>query len=198
MSAPYVHPTAEVSRDATLGAGACVWNEAQVREGAVVGEECVLGKGVYVDAGVWVGGRCKVQNYACLYAGLTLEDGVFVGPGVIFTNDRLPRAVNADGSPKREGSWTLERTLVREGASLGAGAVVLPGLTIGHWALVAAGALVTRDVPAYGLASGSPARIRGWVCRCGERLDGDLRCPACDRRYVRAGEGLALTDGGDP
>ncbi len=196
MSAPYIHPSADVSRDATLGAGGRVWHEAQVREGAAIGEECVIGKGVYVDAGVRLGARCKVQNYACLYAGLTLEDGVFVGPGVIFTNDRLPRAVNADGSPKGEGDWTLARSLVREGASLGAGAVVLPGLTIGRWALVAAGALVTRDVPDHGLAAGSPARIGGWVCRCGARLDGDLRCTACDRRYARAGEGLALTGGG--
>ena len=143
----YIHATAEVSPDATIGEGTKVWHHAQVREGASVGRECVLGKGVYVDKDVVVGDRCKVQNRASLFHGVTLEDGVFVGPHAVFANDTFPRAINPDGSPKSDDDWTVEPTLVRHGASVGAGAVVLPGVTIGVWALVAAGAVVTADVP---------------------------------------------------
>ena len=192
MSAPKIHATAEVSSDATVGDGTRVWHQAQIREGAVVGPGCTIGKGVYVDLEVRVGARSKIQNYACLYAGVTLEDGVFVGPGAIFTNDRQPRAVSPDGAAKSEADWTLGRTTVQTGASLGAGAVVLPGLTIGRWALVGAGSLVTRDVPAYGLVTGSPAKRVGWVCSCAERLSSDLRCGSCGRRYRSTDEGLAI------
>ncbi|MBV9358988.1 MAG: N-acetyltransferase, partial [Chloroflexi bacterium] len=148
---------------------------------------CIIGAGVYVGAGVALGERCKIQNDALLYEGLTLEDGVFVGPQVCFTNDLLPRAVNPDLSLKGASDWELGRTLVREGASVGAGSVVVAGLTIGRWALVGAGAVVTHDVPDHGLVLGVPARLRGWVCRCARRLTvrrsagggAEGRCEAC-------------------
>jgi UDP-2-acetamido-3-amino-2,3-dideoxy-glucuronate N-acetyltransferase len=182
-----VHPTADVSADAEIGEGTQVWHEAQVREGARVGRQCVLGKGVYVDRDVVIGDRCKIQNRASIYHGVTLEDGVFVGPHAVFANDRYPRAVNPDGSLKSDDDWTVEPTLVREGASVGAGAVVLPGVTVGKWAMVAAGAVVTADVPAYAVVRGNPARITGWACVCGrplrERDTNMYYCERCDRPY---------------
>jgi acetyltransferase-like isoleucine patch superfamily enzyme len=181
-----VHPTADVSPEARIGPGTRIWHEAQVREGAVIGAECSLGKGVYVDRDVVVGDRVKIQNRASLYRGLTVEDGVYIGPHVSFANDKYPRAVNSDGSLKSDDDWQLLPTLVREGASIGAGAVVLPGVTIGRWAMVAAGAVVTRDVADHGLVAGCPAAFAGYACHCGRPLQrqGDAwRCPDCDRTY---------------
>jgi len=181
----YIHPTAEVSPRATLGAGTKVWHQAQVREGAVLGRNCILGKGAYVDFDVRIGDNVKIQNRASLYHGVTLESGVFVGPHAIFTNDRLPRAVNADGSLKSDDDWELGRILVKEGASIGAGAIVVAGVTIGRWAMVGAGAVVTKDVPDYGLVYGNPARLVGYVCPCGHKVEqvrGHLwKCPSCGR-----------------
>jgi acetyltransferase-like isoleucine patch superfamily enzyme len=181
-----IHPTADVAPEARIGAGTRIWHQAQVREGAVVGAQCNIGKGVYIDRDVVVGDRVKIQNRASLYRGLTVEDGVYIGPHVSFTNDRYPRAVNPDGAPKTDDDWPAEPTLVREGASIGAGAVVLPGVTIGRWALVGAGAVVTRDVPEHALVTGNPARVTGRVCVCGRPLarEGEAwRCIACGRRY---------------
>lgn len=187
-----VHPTAEVSERATIGEGASIWHQAQVREGAVVGAGCIIGKGVYVGADVSVGANCKVQNYSCLYEGVTLEDGVFIGPAVVFTNDRFPRAINPDGSIKSADDWHVGRSLVRYGAAVGARSVVLPGITIGRWSLVAAGAVVTKDVPDHALVAGNPASQMGWVCLCARRLNEDLACPECGRRYAQAESGLTL------
>lgn len=192
MNEPFVHPTADVAADALIGPGTRLWHHVQVRDGARVGAECVIGKGVYIGAGVTVGDRCKVQNYSCLYEGLTLEDGVFVGPEVVFTNDRYPRAINPDGTLKSEADWELGPTLVRYGAAIGARSVVLPGVTIGRWALVAAGSVVTRDVAGHALVAGSPATQLGWACLCARRLGNDLRCTHCGRQYRRSGDGLVI------
>ena len=184
-----IHETAEVSRDAFVGAGTKVWHQAQVREGARVGDDCTLGKNVYVDAGVTIGNRVKVQNNSSLFRPLVVEDGAFIGPHVIFTNDRLPRSITPDGRVKTETDWEQTRTTVRYGAAIGAGAIVLPGITIGRWALVGAGAVVTHDVPDRCIAVGNPAAIVGLACDCGrklERLDRVLQCPICGRSFELA------------
>jgi acetyltransferase-like isoleucine patch superfamily enzyme len=186
-----VHPTAEVSDRAQIGDGTQIWHQAQVRERARLGCHCILGKGVYVDFDVQIGDHCKLQNGASIYHGATLEDGVFVGPGVILTNDRLPRAINPDGSLKTDADWAVGRILVKRGASLGAGSIVLPDVTIGSFALVGAGAVVTRDVPDHGLVMGNPTRLVGYVCRCGLGLvslglDGaweQFYCTICNEAY---------------
>ena len=184
-----IHPTAEVSERAAIGEGTSIWHQAQVREAARVGRRCVLGKGVYVDSGVILGSDVKVQNYVSIFHGVTLEDGVFCGPHCVFTNDKSARAINPDGSLKAASDWDVTPTLVKRGASIGANAVVICGVTVGEWAMVGAGAVVSRDVPDYGLVWGNPARLRGFVCPCGHRLERDeqlregetiwLRCPDC-------------------
>ncbi len=186
-----IHATAEVSPSATIGDGTQIWNEAQVREGARIGRECILGKGVYVDTDVVVGDRCKMENRASLFRGVTLEDGVFIGPHAVFANDRFPRAINTDGTLKTDADWTVEPTTVGRGASVGAAAVILPGINIGASAMVAAGAVVTADVPAHAIVKGNPARIAGWACECGRPLImSEARqwyCEQCNRSYA-AGE----------
>ncbi len=182
-----IHPTAEVHPSAQIGAGTSIWNQCQVREGVRIGRNCILGKDVYVDFGVTLGDNVKVQNGALLYHGLTVEGGVFIGPGAICTNDRLPRAINADGSPKTDADWVVGPITLRYGASIGAGAVILPGVTVGRFALVGAGAVVTRDVPDHALVVGNPARQVGYVCHCATKLvpaeGGGSVCPACGDRF---------------
>jgi acetyltransferase-like isoleucine patch superfamily enzyme len=181
-----IHPTADVAPDARIGAGTRVWHGAQVREGARIGAQGSIGKGVYIDRDVVIGDRVKIQNYVSLYRGVTIEDGVYIGPHVTFGNDKYPRAVNPDGSPKADADWQLVPTVVREGASIGAGAVIVPGVAIGRWAMVGAGAVVSRDVPQQALVVGNPARVAGRVCVCGRRLaqDGaEWRCPGCGRAH---------------
>jgi acetyltransferase-like isoleucine patch superfamily enzyme len=184
---PLIHPSAEVSPQAKVGAGSRIWHHAQVREGASLGINCILGKGAYVDAAVRIGNNVKVQNNACLYHGVEVEDGVFVGPGAIVTNDRLPRAINPDGTLKSGADWDVTPTLIKRGASIGAGAIVLAGVTVGAFALVGAGSIVTHDVPDHGLVFGNPARHHGYVCRCARALspesDETWYCAACDERY---------------
>lgn len=165
-----IHPTADVSPEARVGEGTRIWHQAQVREGAVIGRECIVGKGVYVDIGVHIGNRCKLQNGAQVFHGAALDDGVFLGPGAAILNDKHPRAVNPDGSLKRDCDWQVTATHIAEGASVGGGAVVLPGVRVGRWAMVGAGAVVTHDVPDYGLVCGNPACLRGLVCPCGVPL----------------------------
>lgn len=182
-----IHPSAEVEPGASIGEGTRIWHHCHVRRDAVIGTGCVLGYGVYIDAGVHIGNNVKLQNRVSVYHGVTIEDGVFVGPHVAFTNDKHPRAVLPDGSLSTDDDWTVSPIWVRQGASIGAGAVVLPGVTIGPWAMAGAGAVVTRDVPAHGLVTGNPARLRGYVCRCGRNLDSrgeTWHCPACDEAYV--------------
>jgi acetyltransferase-like isoleucine patch superfamily enzyme len=160
-----VDPGAQVADSAT------VWGLAQVREGASVGENCIIGRAAYIDAGVSVGANCKIQNNALVYAPALLEDGVFVGPAAVLTNDTFPRAVNPDGSLKTGADWEMVGVTVRHGASVGAGAVVLGGVEIGEWALIAAGAVVTKDVTPYSLMAGVPARQVSWVGPSGKPLE---------------------------
>ena len=182
-----IHPTAEVEAGARVGAGTRVWHYVHVRSGAVIGENCNIGYGAYIDASAVIGSNVKLQNRVSVYRGVTLEDGVFVGPNATFTNDKYPRAITPEGDLLSEEDWQAAATLVRYGASIGAGAVVLPGLTIGRWAMVGAGSLVTRDVPEQGLVVGVPARHIGYACLCGRPLEWQggtqWRCPRCNETY---------------
>lgn len=187
-----IHPTAEVSDKASIGEGTSIWNHVQVREGVTLGRNCILSKGVYIDAGVQIGDNVKIQNYVSVYHGVTLESGVFVGPHVCFTNDMNPRGVNPDGTLKSADDWELSETRIKEGAGLGANSTIRCGITIGKWALVGAGSVVTRDVPDHGLVYGNPARLRGFVCACGQRVQKKSEsggkvlaaCPACGREIT--------------
>lgn len=183
-----IHPSAAVSSDAKIGSKTLIWNQCQVREDASIGQNCILGKDVYVDFGVQIGDNVKIQNGSYIYHGTTIEGGVFIGPGVIFTNDKLPRAINLDGSIKGNDDWIVDETCVMFGASIGAGSVILPGITIGRFALIGAGSVVTRDVPDHALVVGHPACQVGFVCKCATRLvrddeTGASRCPTCGERY---------------
>jgi acetyltransferase-like isoleucine patch superfamily enzyme len=181
----FVHPTAEVSQTARIGAGTRIWNEAQVRDGAVVGRECILGKGVFVDVDVTIGDRCKLENRVNVFLGSILGQGVFLGPAAQLLNDKRPRATTPEGALKGAADWKVSGVRVGEGASVGGGAVVLPGVSLGRWAMVGAGSVVTKDVPDHALVFGNPARNAGYVCRCGERLEtagGNTTCGVCGTR----------------
>ncbi|HEY6748319.1 MAG TPA: acyltransferase [Mycobacteriales bacterium] len=189
-----VHPSAEVEDGARIGPGSTVWQLAHVRAGASVGAGCTLGRGVFVDEDVILGDRVKVQNYALLYRPARIEDGVFVGPAVVLTNDVYPRAVNPDGSTKTVADWQAVGVTLRQGCAVGARSVLLPGVTVGRWAMVAAGSVVIRDVPDHALVVGVPARHRGWVGRYGRPLqsagDGRHRCPETGEEYIEGPAGL--------
>ena len=188
----YIHPTAEVSPDARIGESTRIWRQVQVRESAEIGENCNIGKGVYIDAHVCIGSNVKIQNHVSVFEGVTLQDGVFVGPHVCFTNDMLPRAITPDGKLKSTDDWVITPTLVKYGASIGAGSIIVCGITIGEFALIGAGSVVTRDVPPHGLVFGNPARLHGYVCRCARRLsqvkeqNGTLLgwCEFCQKEYL--------------
>lgn len=155
----FIHQTASVEDGSDIGVGTRIWHQAHVREGAAVGANTVIGKNVFVDAGVRLGAGCKIQNNVSIYSGVTIEDDVFVGPSATFTNDLVPRAFNAD--------WTRTDTFVRSGSSIGANATIVCGVELGEYCMIAAGAVVTRNVDDHSLVVGNPARHRAWVCRCG-------------------------------
>ncbi len=184
-----IHPTAEVAENAQIGEGTSIWHQCQIRPGVKIGQNCNLGKGVYVDADVSIGDNVKVQNYVSVFHGVTLEDGVFIGPHVCFTNDMRPRAINRDGSLKAADDWQVSETLVRRGAAIGANSTIRCGVTIGEWAMIGSGSVITRDVPDYGLVYGNPARLHGFVCPCGAQLKKEkvtessviARCSECNQ-----------------
>ncbi|SIN90916.1 acyltransferase [Agromyces cerinus] len=183
-----VAASAQIDPSATIGDGTRIWHLSQLREHAVVGSDCTIGRGVYIGPGVVIGDRCKIQNSALVYEPAVLEDGVFIGPAVVFTNDEYPRAVNPDGTPKSADDWHAVGVTVREGASIGARAVCIAPVTIGAWSLVAAGSVVTKDVLAHALVVGTPARQVGWVGRAGvplfEEPEGRWTCPRTGERYT--------------
>lgn len=162
MNSVFIHPTAHVDPGAKIGEGSRVWVNVQVREGAEIGVGCILSKDVYVDADVRIGDRCKVQNSVSLYRGVTIGDDVFIGPNAAFTNDRVPRAFNS--------SWTITPTHIENGASIGANATIVCGVKIGEFAMVAAGSVVTKDVPPFTLVMGNPARPRARIDREGNKV----------------------------
>lgn len=187
MTDPQIHSSAFVDDGAVIGAGTRIWHFCHVNAGAVIGRDCSLGQNVVVMPRVRIGNNVKVQNNVSLYEGVTLEDDVFCGPSAVFTNVLNPRSAV---SRKHE----YLPTLVRRGASVGANATIVCGVTLGEYAFVGAGAVVTADVPAYALVVGVPAHRIGWMCQCGEQLDGQHQCRACGRAYREEGNGLSLID----
>jgi UDP-2-acetamido-3-amino-2,3-dideoxy-glucuronate N-acetyltransferase len=196
----FIHPTAEVAGDARIGSGTHIWNQAQVRTGAQIGSECNIGKNVYIDFNVVIGDRVKIQNNVSVYHGVAIEDGVFIGPHVCFTNDMLPRAITPRGMVKGQDDWVGGSTRVCAGASIGAGSIVLPDITIGRFAMIGAGSVVTRSVPAYALVYGNPARQHGYVCACGRRFE-DVEqiagatvgyCATCQEQIVLVEQPVAV------
>ena len=191
MNKVYVHPTVVIDKTAILGDGTKVWHFAHVRENAEIGRGCVLGYSVYVGKGVKIGNGVKLENRATIYAGVKIEDKVFVGPHVTFTNDPYPRSFSTD--------WKIVETLVREGASIGVGAVVVCGVTIGKYAMIGAGSVVTKDTPPHAIVYGNPAEVRGFACKCGRKLKEKekkrefvlMKCPFCGKKYEIPAEDYA-------
>jgi UDP-2-acetamido-3-amino-2,3-dideoxy-glucuronate N-acetyltransferase len=168
-----IHSTADVHVTASIGNDTQIWHYCQIRERVTIGTQCKLGKNVYVDFGISIGDRCKIQNNCSIFHGALLGQGVFLGPHVVLLNDKLPRAVNADGSVKDANDWQVSGVVVGDGASVGGRATLLPGVQIGQWALVGAGSVVTRNVPDHAMVYGNPARVHGFVDRAGNRLPGE-------------------------
>jgi len=189
-----IHPTADIEAGAQIGDGTAIWRWTHVRSTARIGEGCLIGSGVYIDAHVTMGDRVKVENHAKLFQPARIGDGVFIGPGACLTNDMVPRSVNPDGTLKSGDDWTPQGVVIDEGASIGAMATLLPGVTIGRWAMIGAGAVVTRDVADHALVVGNPAKPVGWVCVCGEKLDDAGSC-TCTRTYPELAEGADRHDG---
>ena len=186
----YAHKTSLVDPGASIGSGTKIWHFCHIMAGAVIGKECIVGQNVFIGVGVKIGNRVKIQNNVSIYKGVTLEDSVFCGPSMTFTNVINPRS-------EIERKDEFRKTVVRKGATLGAQATILCGVTIGSYAMIGAGAVVTKDVPDYALVYGVPSKIEGWVCRCGETLSAskaipkkEVDCPVCKSRYQKVSDGI--------
>lgn len=178
----FVHSTSIIDDGVIIGSGTKIWHFCHVQSGAVIGAECSIGQNVYIGRGVKIGSGVKIQNNVSVYDGVELEDYVFCGPSCVFTNDLTPRAKYSKGCAGHK------HTIVRKGATIGANATIVCGHELGEWCMIAAGAVVTRDVPAYALVVGVPARQSGWVCECGQVLNEALTCPDCSRKYNLCGK----------
>lgn len=185
MSGCFVHESSFIDEDVAIGEGTKIWHFCHIQKGAVIGKNCSLGQNVNVSSHVRIGDGCKIQNNVSLYEGVELENDVFCGPSCVFTNDLTPRARYPKGRAQ------YKKTLVKEGASIGANATVICGHTVGRWALIGAGAVVADDVPDHALMLGVPARRAGWVCKCGAVLKGGPSCNACGRKYFETPDGLS-------
>ena len=166
----FIDKTAIISKGVKIGKNTRVWHLTQIRENAEIGNNCVIGKNCYIDHNVKIGNNVKIQNNSSIYYMVLIEDGVFIGPHVIITNDKIPRAIDKKGNLKTEKEWKAEKTTIKKGASIGAGSILLPGLTIGRYSMIGAGSIVTKDVGDYALVYGNPAKFRGYVCKCGEKI----------------------------
>jgi UDP-2-acetamido-3-amino-2,3-dideoxy-glucuronate N-acetyltransferase len=189
----FVHESSYVDPGAKIGKGTKIWHFCHIMEGAEIGENCSLGQNVFVARNVKIGSNVKIQNNVSIYEGVILEDYVFCGPSCVFTNIRTPRSAFP-----RNRSEEYVATKVKYGATIGANATIVCGVTIGEWAFVAAGALVTKDVPPYAIFGGVPARLVGWACRCGLRLhfeNGQAVCSSCGRLYRKSGDRVELEGG---
>ena len=175
MSSVFIHPTANVDSSCKIGNGTKVWINVQIRENVVIGTDCIISKDVYIDHAVHIGDRCKIQNSVSVYNGVMIGDDVFVGPNVSFTNDKVPRAFNA--------SWKTTPTFINNGASLGANSTIVCGVSLGKYSMVAAGSVVTKDVPSHALVMGNPAKVVAYVCKCGNKLGSTNQCEFCGKSF---------------
>jgi len=196
LKEPSIHPTSIVDTQ-HIGQKTRIWAFANIMKDVHIGADCNIGSHCFIESGAMIGNNVIIKNGSMIWEGVTLDDGVFVGPGVLFTNDRHPRSRLLPQARRRYDTqgWPLP-TLVRRGASIGAGAIIIAGITIGEFAMVGAGAVVTYDVPPYALVTGSPARVQGWVCGCGQPLkfqEGLATCIDCGLRYLKEGGSVSLT-----
>ncbi len=170
-SSYFVHPTAMIEKDVLIGNGTKIWHFTQVRQGAKIGKHCIIGNSVFIDSDSVIGDNVKIQNHALIYHPAIIEDGVFIGPNVCFTNDKIPRAINPNGNLKLADDWEATTIKLKKGASIGAHSVILPGVSIGQFAMAGSGSVITKNVLDFALVFGNPARIRGFVCQCGRRIE---------------------------
>ena len=182
----FKHEKANVHPDAKIGKGTRIWANTNIQAGAIIGSGCNICDGSYVEKGAVVGNHVTIKHYVSIFDGVTIEDDVFVGSNIAFINDRYPRS-------NRKDAWVLEKTLIKKGATIGSNAVVLCGVTVGEYAFVGAGSVVTKDVPKHAMVVGNPAKARGYACHCGRLLDKNLKC-SCGNKYILKKQGLELDE----
>ena len=200
MSANLIHPSAEIHADAQIGENCHFWHFVQIRENVSVGSECVFGRGVYIGPGVEVGNAVKIQNYALIYQPAIIEDFVFVGPGAIVTNDKFPRSTDENGVLRDQQEWHSEAARLQKGCSIGAQSIILAGVSVGSWAMVGAGSLVSKTVPDFAIVAGNPARQIGWVGKSGMKLIKEKDywiCPNSKEIYLEKDGELFLSSGNE-